>query len=37
MHFVSFNTIAHGMRLDPPYDDLTASDFAPGVSDLAAR
>ena len=30
MHFVSFNTIAHGMRLDAPYEDMTAADFAPG-------
>lgn len=30
MHAVSFNTIAHGMRLEAPYDDLSAGDFAPG-------
>ena len=30
MHFVSFNTIAHGMRLDAPYADMAAGDFAPG-------
>jgi hypothetical protein len=30
MHYVSFNTIAHGMRLDPPVTDLRASDVAPG-------
>lgn len=30
MHYVSFNTIAHGMRLDPPVTDLTAPDVAPG-------
>jgi hypothetical protein len=30
MHYVSFNTIAHGMRLDPPVADLTAADVAPG-------
>jgi hypothetical protein len=30
MHYVSFNTIAHGMRLDPPMADMTAADVAPG-------
>jgi hypothetical protein len=30
MHYVSFNTIAHGMRLDPPMADMTAIDVAPG-------
>lgn len=30
MHYVSFNTIAHGMCLDPPVTELTASDVAPG-------
>ncbi|MGE0351553.1 hypothetical protein [Hydrogenophaga sp.] len=30
MHYVSFNTIAHGMRLDAPFAHLTASDFVPG-------
>jgi hypothetical protein len=30
MHYVSFNTIAHGMRLDPPVADMRASDVAPG-------
>lgn len=30
MHYVSFNTIAHGMRLDPPVTDMKASDVAPG-------
>lgn len=30
MHYVSFNTIAHGMRLDPPVADITAADVAPG-------
>lgn len=30
MHYVSFNTIAHGMRLDPPFADLRATDVAPG-------
>ncbi len=27
---VSFNTIAHGMRLEPPVADITATDVAPG-------
>ncbi len=30
MHYVSFNTIAHGMRLDPPVADLSAAGVAPG-------
>jgi hypothetical protein len=30
MHFVSFNTIAHGMRLKAPYDGMGAADLAPG-------
>ena len=30
MHYVSFNTIAHGMRLDPPMADMAAADVAPG-------
>jgi hypothetical protein len=30
MHYVSFNTIAHGMRLDPPMADMVAADVAPG-------
>jgi hypothetical protein len=30
MHYVSFNTIAHGMRLHPPVADLAAADVAPG-------
>lgn len=30
MHYVSFNTIAHAMRLDPPFGDMRASDVAPG-------
>jgi hypothetical protein len=30
MHYVSFNTIAHGMRLDPPMADMSAADVAPG-------
>ena len=28
MHYVSFNTIAHGMRLDAPVAEITASDVA---------
>jgi hypothetical protein len=30
MHYVSFNTIAHGMRLEPPFSMMEASDVAPG-------
>lgn len=30
MHYVSFNTIAHGMRLEPPLSEMTAADVAPG-------
>jgi hypothetical protein len=30
MHYVSFNTIAHGMRLDAPLSGLEAADVAPG-------
>ncbi len=30
MHYVSFNTIAHGMRLEPPFSEMTAADVAPG-------
>lgn len=30
MHYVSFNTIAHGMRLDAPCSDMKAADVAPG-------
>ena len=30
MHSLSFNTIAHGMRVAPPFDGLAASDFEPG-------
>ena len=30
MHSLSFNTIAHGMRLDAPYENLSAGDFAEG-------
>jgi hypothetical protein len=27
MHYVAFNTISHGMMLDPPHRDIVASDF----------
>jgi hypothetical protein len=30
MHYVSFNTVAHGMMLDPPFVDVRAEDFRPG-------
>lgn len=30
MHSLSFNTIAHGMGLSAPMDNLAAADFAPG-------
>lgn len=30
MHYVSFNTIAHGMRLEAQFADMTAADVAPG-------
>lgn len=30
MHYVSFNTIAHGMRLHPPVADIAAADVALG-------
>jgi alkylhydroperoxidase/carboxymuconolactone decarboxylase family protein YurZ len=30
MHYVSFTTIAHAMRLEPPVSDITAADVAPG-------
>lgn len=30
MHYVSFNTIAHGMRLHPPVADIAAADVAAG-------
>jgi len=30
MHYVAFNTIAHGMRLDAPVAGITASDVVPG-------
>ena len=29
MHYVSFNTVAHGMRLEAPVVDITAADVAP--------
>lgn len=30
MHSVSFNAIAQGMRLEPPFEGLAAADFEPG-------
>lgn len=30
MHYVSFNTIAHGMRLDPPFALMDSTDVEPG-------
>lgn len=30
MHSLSFNTVAHGMRLEPPMENLSADDFAAG-------
>lgn len=30
VHYVSFNTIAHGMMLEPPFEDMAAADFQPG-------
>ena len=30
MHYVSFNTIAHAMRLEPPFENMRAADVAPG-------
>lgn len=30
MHSVSFNTIAHGMRLEPPFEGLASADFELG-------
>jgi hypothetical protein len=27
MHYVAFNTVAHGMRLEPQHHDMVASDF----------
>jgi alkylhydroperoxidase/carboxymuconolactone decarboxylase family protein YurZ len=29
MHYVSFNTVAHGMMLHPPFEDMRADDFGP--------
>lgn len=29
MHYVSFNTVAHGMMLEPPFVDMRAEDFQP--------
>jgi alkylhydroperoxidase/carboxymuconolactone decarboxylase family protein YurZ len=29
MHYVAFNTVAHGMLLEPPYSEMVASDFEP--------
>jgi hypothetical protein len=30
MHYVSFNTVAHGMMLEPPFEDIRAEDFKSG-------
>ena len=30
MHFVAFNTVAHGMMLEAPFTDVRAADFGPG-------
>jgi hypothetical protein len=30
MHYVSFNTVAHGMMLGPPFEDVRAEDFRSG-------
>jgi hypothetical protein len=30
MHYVAFNTISHGMMLEPPFTDVRAEDFRPG-------
>ncbi|GAC1325785.1 MAG: hypothetical protein NVSMB2_24520 [Chloroflexota bacterium] len=30
MHYVAFNTVAHGMMLEPPFSDMRAEDFRPG-------
>jgi hypothetical protein len=27
MHYVAFNTVAYGMRLEPQYHDMIAPDF----------
>jgi hypothetical protein len=32
MHYVSFNTVAHGMMLAPPLIDMRAEDFQPGLA-----
>jgi hypothetical protein len=32
MHYVSFNTVAHGMRLAAPHTDMSASEFGEGSS-----
>jgi hypothetical protein len=29
MHYVSFNTVAHGMMLGAPFEDMRAEDFQP--------
>ena len=30
MHYVAFNTVAHGMMLEPPFTDMRAEDFRSG-------
>lgn len=30
MQFVAFNTVAHGMMLEPPFTNVRAADFGPG-------
>ncbi len=30
MHYVSFNTVAHGMMLDAPFSEMRAEDFRSG-------
>lgn len=30
VHYLSFNTIAHGMMLDPPFEAMSAGDFELG-------
>jgi hypothetical protein len=38
MHYVSFNTVAHGMMLGAPFEDMRAEDFQPeGRSSAALR
>src|SRR5438128_835039 len=37
MHYVSFNRIAHGMMLEPPFVDVRASDFQPDGRRANAR